>query len=566
MSQLPRLDLLNLGATTGTPLNLWKLPNGKLSDARNITANARKAASELPQTERQWLVNFVAALRYDRFDKDFAAKTTVTEEDLRMNWKAAVVKQMENKITTYNQQVETLTVKINTERQRLYESVAAYKDNRNGHQLVKADANTWDIIQVGNKNALFDALISMKVDATIIVTAATARKSEILTAPLYDRTRTVNTFKDIALQLAIDIDALLVAYPNQDDIIDNLAIFMNAFVISPTLVSDLSLNFLIVGNAGVGKTTLAGMVAKMLGSLGMYVFKDVLLLSRSSLIAEFEGQTGPKSKRVLASGLERVIFLDEAYLLTQYEPKKEGNPRVLNTYSSEAIGELLTFLEDQKGNMTFIAAGYTDRMFYDFLPANEGIESRITFTVQMDDYKSDELVNIYIKKLTNTYNKALLLQTPVTSESVRSWFSTESLEFMKYVFDQTKIVDKEKLKSLVYPKLNAAFSSQARQMMTMADRTTLLIKLSEHKNQLGPNDLNKQSFVISPEDIYNIIATMIISGKGTVRAKGYVDELDHLSVNGGWKTQTNEWTLPNSQKGVKEIRPENEQLHKRVRS
>ena len=71
------------------------------------------------------------------------------------------------------------------------------------------------------------------------------------------------------------------------------------------------------------------------------------MCGRSDFVAEYEGQTAVKTRGFLASQLERVIFLDEAYSLTTLEQK--GWKRTLSAYSAEAVSELVAFLSQRVG-------------------------------------------------------------------------------------------------------------------------------------------------------------------------------------------------------------------------
>ena len=140
-----------------------------------------------------------------------------------------------------------------------------------------------------------------------------------------------------------------------------------------------------MGNPGTGKTRMARSLAKVLGTMGIFVYDNTQEVYRSDFVADYEGQTAGKTRRLLEGNLEKVIFLDEAYMLTTWDRQKE--PPMPTSYSAEATGELLTFLENNVGSTCFIAAGYEDKMQDEFLRANPGLTRRFTQYIYIPDYE-----------------------------------------------------------------------------------------------------------------------------------------------------------------------------------
>ena len=86
-----------------------------------------------------------------------------------------------------------------------------------------------------------------------------------------------------------------------------------------------------------------------------------------------------------------VLFIDEAYSL--YRGKNSGD------FGEEAIATLITAMEEYKGKLVVIFAGYQDEMRL-FQSANPGISSRIGFTFHFPDYSPEELTMIFCSKMT----------------------------------------------------------------------------------------------------------------------------------------------------------------------
>ena len=142
-----------------------------------------------------------------------------------------------------------------------------------------------------------------------------------------------------------------------------------------------------LGNPGTGKTTVARIVAQILYNLKYIKQNKLIEVSSKDLVAEYVGQTAPKTMAVIEKALGGVLFIDEAYSLAS--GNGEGN-----SYNEEAIATLIQAMENYRDNLVVIFAGYTKEM-QSFLNANSGIVSRIGYTVEFEDYTVGELIQIF---------------------------------------------------------------------------------------------------------------------------------------------------------------------------
>ena len=146
-----------------------------------------------------------------------------------------------------------------------------------------------------------------------------------------------------------------------------------------------SLHMCFTGNPGVGKTTVARRMSKILHRLG-YIRRDhVISVTRDDLVGQFIGHTAPKTKEALKRAMGGVLFIDEAYYL--YRPENERD------YGQEAIEILLQVMEDNRDDLVVILAGYAERMKV-FFTSNPGMASRIAHNIDFPDYSADELFAI----------------------------------------------------------------------------------------------------------------------------------------------------------------------------
>ena len=149
---------------------------------------------------------------------------------------------------------------------------------------------------------------------------------------------------------------------------------------------DMRLHMLFIGDAGTGKTTMARRITQMLYNLGIIRINKLVEVDRKDLVAEWIGQTAPKTQRVIEGALGGVLFIDEAYSLS---PKDS-----LRDFGKEAIATLIKAMEDNRDDLVVIFAGYTKEM-KDFVNSNSGIASRIGYTFEFENYKDEELYKIF---------------------------------------------------------------------------------------------------------------------------------------------------------------------------
>ncbi|KAF4460762.1 NFX1-type zinc finger-containing 1 [Fusarium albosuccineum] len=141
-----------------------------------------------------------------------------------------------------------------------------------------------------------------------------------------------------------------------------------------------------------GKTTVARIYAEFLTSVGA--------IAGSS----FKEVTGSKLANIGVSGCEKlleeimndgggVMFIDEAYQLSS--GNSPGGKTVLDY--------LLTEIEDRRGKIVFVLAGYSKDM-ESFFSHNPGIPSRFPIEMKFEDYTEEELVRILQLQVQRKFN------------------------------------------------------------------------------------------------------------------------------------------------------------------
>lgn len=143
-----------------------------------------------------------------------------------------------------------------------------------------------------------------------------------------------------------------------------------------------------MGNPGTGKTTVARIVGRIYKQIGLLSKGHFVEVSRTDLIAGYQGQTALKVKKVIEEAKGGVLFIDEAYSITENDHS--------DSYGRECLTELTKALEDYRDDLVVIVAGYTEPMTH-FFASNPGLKSRFNTFIEFPDYTANELLEMFIK-------------------------------------------------------------------------------------------------------------------------------------------------------------------------
>jgi stage V sporulation protein K len=160
------------------------------------------------------------------------------------------------------------------------------------------------------------------------------------------------------------------------------------------------------GGPGTGKTTIARLIGGLLKKHKLLRRGHLIEVGRAELVGAFLGETAIKTEAALKSAIGGVLFVDEAYSLSDPSSDRGSN----EDYGREALTSLIAGMENHRHELCVIVAGYPAEMER-FIGTNAGLRSRISRHIQFPDFSEDELEQVFIRQMESrelTFDRSVL--------------------------------------------------------------------------------------------------------------------------------------------------------------
>jgi len=158
-------------------------------------------------------------------------------------------------------------------------------------------------------------------------------------------------------------------------------------------------NIVIYGPAGAGKTMIAKVIGYIFSKVGILGREFVKIVTRVEIVAQYIGQTAPRMRAVLVQTFEGILFIDEAYQLSQDDDNNKD-------FGREAVTEMVNFLDKFIGLNIVIVAGY-EKPMKGFMRSNDGLSRRFPHRFILEPYSTTELTDILISNLIQYFDSTM---------------------------------------------------------------------------------------------------------------------------------------------------------------
>ncbi|KAL8814735.1 MAG: hypothetical protein Q9223_006064 [Gallowayella weberi] len=200
--------------------------------------------------------------------------------------------------------------------------------------------------------------------------------------PEFDRVKNANEKLKILFEDTVGCDEIIAKLAGYQQIVRG----MKARKKDPR--GHIPMNFLFKGPPGTGKTTTARKMGQVYYDMGFLSSTEVFECSASDLVGQYVGHTGPKTVAQLDKALGKILFIDEAYRLS------EGQ------FAREAVNELVDQLTKPQylNKLVVILAGY-EKDINQLISTNPGLTSRFPEEIVFENMSPESCIQLLQRKL-----------------------------------------------------------------------------------------------------------------------------------------------------------------------
>ena len=399
---------------------------------------------------------------------------------------------------------------------------------------VEDDSNNWDIFEsiseqyreAKDRSAIFESLRDR----------ARARLGGSMNG---DEVYRVDAVRELRDDLVSSLERLA-NFEAQRHVVRKVVDIVASFLKDPKFFRRKMMNFMLVGSAGTGKSTLAATIGDVFARTGIFVGSQLVEAGRAELVGQYEGMTVARTRNFLLSNLDNgVVFIDEAYAIT---PWQNGKPE---GYGSEAATAMVEFMTRYTGLYCIIVAGYEKEMTRYFLPTNEGMSRRFPNKFVLQNMTPDDLVHVFKRQLLLQQGLAVPDGRDTTLES-EGYFTPDAWIYLTGVvaesLQHTTDVDEENdsatrrtyknVRTIVptHELMYEVFANQAGSMQLLAEEAVLVLLTTLAFEDVTASHRRtglaiRPSFTQQPVEVMQTILEQRISSMALSRSEEYVNEL-----------------------------------------
>ena len=289
---------------------------------------------------------------------------------------------------------------------------------------VTDDSDNWHIFE-----SVSEQYLAAKDRAAAFVAMADRARARLWGSMGKETVQTKDEIRSIRDRLVLSLEKLS-NYSAQEHIVEKTVELVESFIKDPRLFRTKLMNFMLLGGAGTGKSTIAEAIGEVFSHAGIFVGDRLITAGRAELVGQYEGQTVTKTRDFLTSNLDAgVIFIDEAYAIT---PWQNGKPE---GYGSEAATAMVEFMTRYAGLYCIIVAGYEREMTRYFLPCNDGLSRRFPNKYVLNAMSADDLVHVFARALLTAQGRYVPHGRATQLESY-DYFDDESWQYLRKIVDE----------------------------------------------------------------------------------------------------------------------------------